>query len=302
MTFCSTIVQLLGINIVANTWFNIGPLIPTIIISIVGLVIVWNGGIKNSIITDYYKWIIIAIASLIILGYTAYTIPFNYSDLKIFDLKDTQFLLMFGITTAIGLLTSPYVDQTMWQRAFSTDKHSITKMFGLAAFIFAIVPASFRLSAMMFATQGTIPNWDISSAIGTNIIGVVLAIAIIFTLLSTIDSNLCAIENYARTEFNQNGRIAMAVTLLLAIIVVNTVNLSVTELFLIYGTIRTVGALPTILIGFNRFNEQRLFIGTICGIIFGSLGYIIATITGFAYPAIFTIIALVFPAIGYQRK
>lgn len=121
VTVCSTIVQFLGMNIIANTWFDVDPVWGALAISLIALAIVWNGGIKNSIISDYYKWIVIAAAGLAILCNTGYNIDFGSSNLKIFDPEDLTYLIGFGVSTSIGLLTSPYVDQTMWQRAFSVD-------------------------------------------------------------------------------------------------------------------------------------------------------------------------------------
>ena len=303
VTICSTIVQFLGMNIIVNTWFDVDPVWGAITISLIALAIVWNGGIKNSIISDYYKWIVIALAGLAILCNTGYNIDFEPSSLKIFNPDDLTYLIGFGVTTSIGLLTSPYVDQTMWQRAFSVDNKHVIKMFIIAAIMFAAVPLSFGLTAMMFAASGdVVSGWEIAKAIGVGPMGIILSIAIFFTLLSTIDSNLCAIENYIRTEFNSDGHLAMVAVLLFATIVVSTIDITVTQLFLIYGSIRTVGAVPTLLIGFDHFNERRLFWGTIGGLVIGSCGYVILSLLGNPFAFVCTILALTIPLVGYQRK
>lgn len=290
-------------NIIANTWFDVDPVWGALAISLIALAIVWNGGIKNSIISDYYKWIVIAAAGLAILCNTGYNIDFGSSNLKIFNPEDLTYLIGFGVSTSIGLLTSPYVDQTMWQRAFSVDNKHIIKMFIVAAIMFAVVPLSFGLTAMIYAASGDIVSgWEIAKAIGTGPMGVVLSVAIFFTLLSTIDSNLCAIENYVRTEFNRDGHFAMIAVLLFATIIVSTINITVTQLFLIYGSIRTVGAAPTLLIGFNRFDERRLFWGTIGGLVIGSCGYVILSLLGNPFAFVCTILALTIPLIGYRHK
>lgn len=302
VTLCSTIVQFLGMNIIISTWFSqLDPLIGCAVLSLIALAIIWNGGIKTCIISDYYKWVIIAAASVIMFSYVGLTTPFSFDQLKVFDPVDLDYLIGFGITTAIGLLTSPYVDQTMWQRAFCSDSKSIIKTFLLAALMFAIVPLCFGLTAMIFAASSSIvPGWEITNAIGTGWLGIILAIAIFFTLLSTLDSNMCAIDNYIRTEFEIDGRWGIVAVLIVASLIVSYIPVTVTQLFLIYGTIRTVGCVPTLLIGFNQFDEKRLFWGTICGLIFGSLGYLILTILGYPYAFICTIVALLFPLIGYS--
>lgn len=304
VTLCSTIVQFLGMNIIISTWFpQVDPLIGCAALSLVALAIIWRGGIKTCVISDYYKWVIIAAASVIMLGYVATMTPFSFDQLKVFDPVDLDYLIGFAITTAIGLLTSPYVDQTMWQRAFCSDSKSIIKTFLLAALMFAVVPLCFGLTAMIFAASSSIVSgWEITNAIGTGWLGIVLAAAIFFTLLSTLDSNMCAIDNYVSTELGINGKWGIVATLVVASLIASYVPVTVTQLFLIYGTIRTVGCVPTLLIGFNRFDEKRLFWGTVGGMIFGSLGYLIMTILGYPYAFVCTIIALLCPLIGYKQQ
>lgn len=109
-------------------------------------------------------------------------------------------------------------------------------------------------------------------------------------------------KNYVRTEFNRDGHLTMIAVLLFATIIVSTIDITVTQLFLIYGSIRTVGAVPTLLIGFDRFNERRLFWGTVGGLVIGSCGYVVLSLLGSPFTFVCTILALTIPLIGYQYK
>ena len=73
---------------------------------------------------------------------------------------------------------------------------------------------------------------------------------IISGLLSTIDSNLCAVSSLTTDIFRKNtmGKTKLSMALLLAagIAVANIPGLTVTHLFLMYGTLRASTLLPTI--------------------------------------------------------
>ena len=71
-----------------------------------------------------------------------------------------------------------------------------------------------------------------------------------FYLWSTIDSNLCAISSLTTDIFKKNTlgktKFAMILLLVLGIAVANIPGLTVTHLFLMYGTLRAATLLPTI--------------------------------------------------------
>ena len=68
-------------------------------------------------------------------------------------------------------------------------------------------------------------------------------------LLSTIDSNLCAISSLTTDIFKKTTlgktKLVMIVLLLVGIIIANIPRLTVTHLFLMYGTLRAATLLPT---------------------------------------------------------
>lgn len=69
-------------------------------------------------------------------------------------------------------------------------------------------------------------------------------------MLSTIDSNLCAVSSLTTDIFKKQTlgktKIAMVALLLLGIAVANIPGLTVTHLFLMYGTLRASTLLPTV--------------------------------------------------------
>lgn len=72
---------------------------------------------------------------------------------------------------------------------------------------------------------------------------------VISGLLSTADSNLCAAASLT-SDFGgsmRTAKAAMLMQLALAIVIANVPGLTVTDLFLIYGTLRATTMLPTVL-------------------------------------------------------
>ena len=122
---CSSTVQLLGLYTLFSQHLSLSKLSICIIISLVALLTVFKGGIKYSIITDKFKWYIMAIIGSILLYNT-----FDYNNFSIIGYKTINSLdiaLTFGIPTTIGLLCAPYVDQTFWQRVYSIEPKDIKK-------------------------------------------------------------------------------------------------------------------------------------------------------------------------------
>ncbi len=75
-------------------------------------------------------------------------------------------------------------------------------------------------------------------------------VKIVSGLLSTIDSNLCAISSLTTDIFKEKTlgktKFAMILLLTVGIAVANIPGLTVTHLFLMYGTLRAATLLPTV--------------------------------------------------------
>ena len=97
---------------------------------------------------------------------------------------------------------------------------------------------------------------------------------IISGLLSTIDSNLCAVSSLTTDIFRKNtmGKTKLSMILLLAagIAVANIPGLTVTHLFLMYGTLRASTLLPTVLtLKGVRLAPQGIVAGVISAMLIG---------------------------------
>jgi hypothetical protein len=95
---------------------------------------------------------------------------------------------------------------------------------------------------------------------------------VISGLLSTVDSNLCATASL--TTDNKRGRVkpkgAMLGLLAVAIAIANIPGLTVTHLFLFYGTFRASTLLPTVFtLRGMRLTARGVFVGIILSLAIG---------------------------------
>jgi Na+/proline symporter len=93
-------------------------------------------------------------------------------------------------------------------------------------------------------------------------------------LLSTVDSNLCAVASLTSDLQKQYdvriSKLAMIVVLALAIAIANLPGLTVTHLFLMYGTFRASTMLPTILtLKGVKLTGKGIVAGVICSLCVG---------------------------------
>lgn len=294
---CSTCVQLLGLHTLFSAWGDIPKGLSALIVSAAAMLMVGRSGIKGSIKTDFVKYFIMFAGGIVLLAATVK----NGGGFRAEGFTPVGFWELmgaFGISTMIGLLSAPYVDQTFWQRAFSIDKDKIRKTFLGSALLFAIIPALFGLIGF-FSVGGA--DWNIAIAFNETWLNGLLAVCVLCALLSTLDSNLCAISSIVCADMKQSvttGRMSMAVLLMLGSAVMVFTDVGITDMFLIYGTIRTCAALPTILIILDRYNPERLFWATLAAVVIAPAGYILSA----DYKWLFTVLALMLPAIGIRTR
>jgi Na+/proline symporter len=298
---CSVCVQLIGIDLVLKG-FDIPKWVSALIVCGISLGLVYKHGIKGSIITDDYKYAIAAIAACVLIGYAAIN-PMSagmiFEGHTEFSMMD--FILSFGLISSLNYFSALFPDQTFWQRAFSMEKKQVLPSFAKASLAFAIIPLLFGTVGML-QPEGT--SFNIGEAFSSGVPFAVLLAAASAILISTIDSNLCAIASYTATTKAKEYISPIAAMLLLlafgACIMIFT-NATVASMFLIYGTIRTVSGIPTLLIVFNKFDEKRLFWLTVIGMVLWAPGFVLAQTTGFAPAWIFTILALFTPLLAYKK-
>lgn len=262
----STAVQLLaGGRILSNvTGITFWKL--TIMLAAIALSYSVISGIRASIMTDSIQMVFLLLACVIfvpwalrdggvqdlLLGFSGASGEYG----SLISTKGIEVALSFGIPTAIGLVSGPFGDQCFWQRAFSIKKDKIGKSFMIGAALFGSVPLSMGMLGFIAAGSGFIPtdtgtvNLELVTHLFPAWVAIPFLLMLVSGLLSTVDSNLCAVASLT-TDFGATGikapRMAMVALLAAGICIANIPGLTVTHMFLIYGTLRATTLLPTVL-------------------------------------------------------
>ena len=150
----------------------------------------------------------------------------------------------------------------------------------MGALLFGIVPLpmgvlGFIGSGMGYVAADTgIINFELISTLFPAWAIIPFLFMIVSGLLSTIDSNLCAVSSLTTDIFEKKtlGKTKFAMILLLAvgIAVANIPGLTVTHLFLMYGTLRAATLLPTVFtLKGIKLTPQGVVAGIISALIIG---------------------------------
>ncbi len=269
----------------------------TIILAVVAYSYSCLSGLRASVTTDVVQLAIILIGCAILVPWTLtraggmgamvaglggatgdYTSLVSEAGLAVF--------LGFGLPTAIGLISGPFGDQCFWQRVFSIRKDRLGRSFCIGALLFALVPLS--MSLLGFAAAGTGFAAADPGMVNVELIGSLLPdwamapllLMVLSGLLSTVDSNLCAAASLT-TDWEMTGkldsvrklrlsRFVMVLMLMASILIANLPGLTVTHLFLFYGTLRASTLLPTVLtlLG-RRLSANGIFAGIVTSLCVG---------------------------------
>ncbi len=282
----STAVQLLAGGKLISAMTGIPFFAVTIILAVIAYSYSRFSGIKASITTDVVQLGIILLGCAIIVPLT---IGKNGGAAAVIDglssitgdhsslVSETGLavFLGFGLPTAIGLLSGPFGDQCFWQRVFSIRRDRIGKSFGFGAMVFALVPLAMGLIG--FTAAGTGYMASDSSMVGMEFItranplwiDALYVLMCLSGLLSTVDSNMCAVASMT-TDWKNSGdnlrtsRLSMIVLVVLGILIANIPGLTVTHLFLFYGTLRASTMLPTVLTLLDKKLSAR---GVVAGVL-----------------------------------
>lgn len=293
----STAVQLLAGGKMLSTIIGIPFWSVTIILAVIAYSYSRFSGLKASVATDVVQLGIILLGCALIApwclskaggvgtlvsGLGSITGDFT----SLFSESGWAVFLGFGLPTAIGLISGPFGDQCFWQRTFSIKKNKIGKAFFLGALLFALVPMSMGSVGFIAAGSGFIPN-DTSMVNMEFILSLLPAwvlvpfmMMILSGLLSTVDSNLCAAASMT-TDWKETERMkemgnikvsryTMLALLGISILIANIPGLTVTHLFLFYGTLRASTLLPTVmtLLG-KKLNANGVFWGIVASLCIG---------------------------------
>lgn len=302
LQICSFGVQLLAGATIMHKLTGLPFFGVTLAMALIPLLYTLKSGIKASILTDYWQmiWIVIVLilglpillgnagGDALINGLGGHTGEFS----KLFEGKGIDVMLSFGIPTTIGLLSGTFGDQMFWQRIFSVKEGQVKKAMMLAALIFAVVPVSLSMFGFIAAGSGL----EVADTQLTNVSSVIayaprwylyiFLIMILSGLMSTVDSILCAVSSVAGHDiverikeklpagrkFNEVAiaRIAMVSIATLAVCIANIPGMTITYLFLFYGTLRSSVMLPSCwAIKGIKMSESGLFWGILLSLCVG---------------------------------
>lgn len=267
LSVLSTGVQLLAGSQVLSAATGLPFEIVTVLLAVIALSYSVISGIKASMLTDAIQMVFMLVASISFLivavrsvggeGIAAGINGISGTYTSFWSKEGIDVFLSFGLPTAVGLLSGPFGDQSFWQRAFAVKKSRIGHAFLLGAILFGVVP--FSMGILGFAGSGIgyqaqdlgVINFELIKALMPAWAVLPFLYMIISGLLSTVDSNLCAVSSLV-TDIS-GGKVlkrtkwAMVALLAVGIAIANVPGLTVTHLFLFYGTLRSSTLLPTIL-------------------------------------------------------
>ena len=146
---CSFAVQLIAGGKVVTALSGIPYFWATAILALIPVAYTMYAGIRASIASDFVQLSIVLVVGAIIVSTAVvsaggfepvwaglYGKTGTYSSL--FEGDGLDVLLVFGISTTIGLLSGPFGDQSFWQRAFSIKRTDVKKAFFIAPLIFVL--------------------------------------------------------------------------------------------------------------------------------------------------------------------
>ena len=287
----STGVQLLAGSKILSMLTGIPFAAMTVIMAVIAFSYSQFSGIKASILTDAVQMVFMLAASI---GFVAFGVK-NGGGMEtlvtglggaagdagsLFSKRGWEIFLGFGLPTTIWLISGPFGDQCFWQRAFCVRKDRIGRAFLVGALLFGIVPLSMGVlgfigSGMGYVAADTgIINFELISTLFPEWAIIPFLFMIVSGLLSTIDSNLCAVSSLTTDIFEKKtlGKTKFSMILLLAvgIAVANIPGLTVTHLFLMYGTLRAATLLPTVFtLKGIKLTPQGVVAGIIAALIIG---------------------------------
>lgn len=287
----STAVQLLAGSKILSMLTGIHFTVMTVIMAAVAFSYSQFSGIKASILTDAIQMVFMLAASTCFMAFGVKNGGGVEMLLKgfggatgdtgcIFSKKGWEIFLGFGLPTTIGLISGPFGDQCFWQRAFCVRRDRIGKAFFTGAVLFGIVPLSMGFLGFVGAGMGYVArdtgiiNFELIRALFPEWAVIPFLFMLISGLLSTIDSNLCAVSSLTTDIFQEKTigktKSAMVLLLVIGIAVANIPDLTVTHLFLMYGTLRASTLLPTVFtLKGVKLKPRGVVIGIVSALVIG---------------------------------
>lgn len=248
-------------------------------------------GIRASVLTDAFQMLLMLAISLCFLffgirnGGGLGTLLRGLGGISgdtgsLFSERGLEIFFGFGLPATVGLISGPFGDQCFWQRVFYVRKDRIGRAFFAGALLFGIVPLAMGLLGFMGAGMGYAAadtetvNFELVRLLFPAWAAAPFLFLLISGLLSTIDSNLCAFSSLMTDMPGKKtlakAKRAMAALLAAGIIIANIPGLTVTHLFLLYGTLRAATLLPTILtLAGAKLAPRGIVAGIVLALAFG---------------------------------
>lgn len=287
----STGVQLLAGGKILSNITGIPFIWITIILAAIAYSYSQFSGIQASVMTDTLQMILILVACVIFVpwalksgdgvsnlmkGLSGRTGEYN----SFFSGKGLELFFAFGLPTAIGLISGPFGDQCFWQRAFSIKEEKIGRAFLVGSIIFAIVPISMGVLGFIAAGSGFqaidsgVVNFELITHLFPKWAMIPFLFMLISGLLSTVDSNLCAMASLTTDIVKEDSlkisKLSMIVLLAIGIFIANIPGLTITHLFLIYGTLRASTLLPTVMtLNGVKLSSKGIYLGILLALAIG---------------------------------
>lgn len=308
--------QLLAGGLFIKTLTGMNYMTATVLLALVPLIYSVMFGFKASVITDLTKMIILMVIATLMTGMIISSVGWDTVSKGVYGVSgqftdffgESGILVMttFGIATIVGLLSGPFGDQALWQRAFATkDPARRRNSFILGAGFYFSVPICMALIGFAAAGYGFQTNnvqlVNLMFIIDQLPIWAVMAFAVMVLagITSILDSKLSAMSSIAGHDMAQRiyknptdkqsiqlGKLSMLVLAVLSVLIANIPGLKLVHLFLIYGAIRASTTLPTmiVMITGRPLSEAGIFWGALGSIFFGvpTLAYGALTATPWA--------------------
>lgn len=293
----STAVQLLAGSKMLSILTGLPFWILTIVLAVIAYSYSRFSGLRASIATDVAQLGIILLGCALLVPWTLSraggtetlvaglsSISGDYGSLA--SETGLAVFLGFGLPTAIGLISGPFGDQCFWQRAFAIREDRLGRSFFFGALLFALVPLSMAAvgftaagSGFMAADTGMV-NMEFIKSLLPGWVMIPFLMMVLSGLLSTVDSNLCAaasmttdwqvtskLENAEKIRFSRRVMVGL---LVISILIANVPGLTVTHLFLFYGTLRATTLLPTVLTLLDKkLTARGVFAGVLTSLCIG---------------------------------
>lgn len=277
----STGVQLLAGGKVLSAVTGIPFFAMTVILSMIAFSYSQRAGIIASVKTNAVQMILMLFVAVLAMAFT-FTLEGPGTALDglagVSSVGGWELALAFGIPNAIGLLSGPFGDQSFWQRAFSIERKYVLKSFVFGAMLFAVVPLSMGIVGIVAggsgyaASDAAFVNLEFIRSFFPPWFMALFLVMILSGLLSTVDCNLCSVASLAsdfRVEL-KTAKFSMLVLLAFGIAIANIPGITVTGLFLFYGTLRASTLFVTLLtLSGKRLAARGVFYGVVLSVVVG---------------------------------